>query len=39
MGSGTTVVAAKQNGRKGIGIDMEEEYCLLAMNRILKETR
>ena len=39
MGSGTTVVAAKQNGRKGIGIDMEEEYCFLAMNRILKETK
>ena len=39
MGSGTTVVAAKQNGRKGIGIDMEEEYCFLAMNRILKENK
>lgn len=38
MGSGTTVVAAKQFGRNGIGIDMEEDYCLLAMNRILKET-
>ncbi len=39
MGSGTTVVAAKQNNRNGIGIDMEQEYCFLAMNRILKETK
>ena len=38
MGSGTTVVAAKQNNRKGIGIDIEYDYCLLAMDRILKET-
>jgi DNA modification methylase len=39
MGSGTTVVAAKQNNRNGIGIDMEQEYCFLAMSRILKETK
>lgn len=39
MGSGSTVIAAKQNGRKGIGIDKELEYCELAMHRILKETK
>ena len=39
MGSGTTVVAAKQNERNGIGIDNELEYCELAMHRVLKETR
>lgn len=39
MGSGTTVIAAKQNNRQGIGIDMEIEYCKLAMDRILKETK
>ena len=39
MGSGTTVVAAKQNKRNGIGIDNELEYCELAMHRVLKETR
>ena len=39
MGSGTTVVAAKQNNRHGIGIDFEIDYCQLAMERILKETK
>lgn len=39
MGSGTTVVAAKQNNRKGIGIDKELDYCELAMRRVLKETK
>ena len=38
MGSGSTVIAAKQSNRKGIGIDFEIDYCELAMNRILKET-
>ena len=39
MGSGSTVIAAKQNNRKGIGIDKELDYCELAMHRILKETK
>jgi site-specific DNA-methyltransferase (adenine-specific) len=39
MGSGSTVIAAKQNHRNGIGIDFERDYCELAMNRILKETK
>ncbi len=39
MGSGSTVIAAKQNSRIGIGIDFEREYCELAMHRILKETK
>lgn len=39
MGSGTTVLAAKQNGRSGIGIDIDQDYCNLAMNRILRETK
>lgn len=39
MGSGTTVVAAKQNDRKGIGIDIDQDYCALAMKRVLKETK
>lgn len=38
MGSGSTVIAAKQNFRNGIGIDIELDYCQLAMERILKET-
>ena len=39
MGSGTTIVAAKQNNRNGIGIDIDQDYCTLAMERILKETK
>lgn len=39
MGSGSTVIAAKENNRKGIGIDIELDYCELAMHRVLKETK
>jgi len=36
-GSGTTGVAAKLQGRKCILIEMEEEYCEIAANRMLQE--
>lgn len=37
-GSGTTLIAAISNNRKGIGIDVDKKYCELARNRIFEST-
>jgi site-specific DNA-methyltransferase (adenine-specific) len=37
LGSGTTLVAAALNNRKGVGIDIDTDYCKIAKNRLLTE--
>jgi site-specific DNA-methyltransferase (adenine-specific) len=39
LGSGTTLIAASKNNRSGIGIEIAEEYCAVARDRLIKEAK
>jgi len=39
LGSGTTLIVASLLKRKGIGVEIEEKYCEIAKERLIKEAK
>ena len=39
MGSGSTMIASAIHNRKGIGVEVDEEYCDIAKKRIFEEAK
>lgn len=39
LGSGSTLIASYLNNRKGIGIDIDKEYCDIAIQRLHQEAK
>jgi site-specific DNA-methyltransferase (adenine-specific) len=39
LGSGTTLIASFETGRKGIGVEVDPNYCELAKQRLIKEAK
>ncbi|MDE2759647.1 MAG: site-specific DNA-methyltransferase [Paracoccaceae bacterium] len=39
LGSGSSIIAANQCFRRGIGIEIDEDYCNIALQRLKKEAR
>ncbi len=39
VGSGSTLIAASLNGRRGVGIDIDKDYCDIAIKRLKAETK
>ena len=39
LGSGSTLIASYLHGRKGIGVDIDEKYCDIAIDRLHNEAK
>jgi site-specific DNA-methyltransferase (adenine-specific) len=39
LGSGSTLIACAETGRKGIGVEIDRNYCELAKQRLIKEAK